>query len=469
MPETKLPCLVPEGITDVYPHALSFLPLTDIARLSVVSTDWREASNHALPNHVKLFMKRRNQLLSLVEEKLRPKDTDTTEANREGMAKTPSQVYDTAMQSERKEAEVLNDDESSEDEDESTNSNIIEANINHIKTVSRKLTQLFLRTAQDPRLKQSSRYLGMFANEEEGEYYSRQFFNIATEYAELGWQLDDTIHRIAWEPDTGDFFINHELFETTRYGLVDPIASIFPRMSQYGVETLMNEAKKDVVVSKISPFSMFDGSRGLGPDPFDTLVGILRRKKPVVERKNARAFFPVLHKELLDYLLELEAESVTNSEKDNHGQSLTDKVKAMIGLAAMLLHQFEKYASDPRLEKFDIPITHEDISNEAGVHFAGITSTSSELKIVACLSLDGDHQKKVVSFVKDLDLVFNFSFPYLTRFAKRACTDEITKSITNGWTPKKPLKMRSFPVDENGKLLPPTKQKGKKKKRRQRR
>ena len=398
-------------------------------------------------------------------------NTDTTEANKEGVAKPSSQVHVTAMQSERKEAEALNDDESSEDEDEdeSTNSDIIEANINHIKTASRKLTQLFLRAAQDPRLKQSSRYLGMFADEEEGEYYSLQFFNIATEYAELGWLLDDTIHRIAWEPDTGDFFINHELFETTRYGRVDPIASIFPRMSQYGVETLMNEAKKDVVVSKISPFSMFDGSRGLGPDPFDTLVGLLRCKKPDVERKNARAFFPVLHKELLDYLLELKAESVTNSEKDNHGQSLTDKVKAMIGLAAMFLHQFEKYASDPRLEKFDIPITHEDSSNEAGVHFAGITSTSSELKIVACLSLDGDHQKKVVSFVTELDLVFNFSFPYLTRFTKRACTDEITKSITKGWTAKKPLMMRSFPVDENGKLLPPTKQKGKKKKRRQKR
>ena len=73
MSKTKLPSLVPEGISDVYPHALSFLPLTEIARLSVVSTEWRDASNHALPKHVKLFMKRRNQLLSLVEEKLRPK------------------------------------------------------------------------------------------------------------------------------------------------------------------------------------------------------------------------------------------------------------------------------------------------------------------------------------------------------------------------------------------------------------
>ena len=73
MSETKPPSLVPEGITDVYPHALSFLPLTDIARLSLVSTEWRDASNHALPKHVKLFMKRRNQLLSAVEEKLRPK------------------------------------------------------------------------------------------------------------------------------------------------------------------------------------------------------------------------------------------------------------------------------------------------------------------------------------------------------------------------------------------------------------
>ena len=466
MPETKLPSLVQEHIT----HALSFLPLTDIARLSLVSTEWRDASNHALPKHVKHFMRRRNLLLSLVEENLRPKgkSKSVTETNKDDLVKDDSQVSATTMQSELNEANALNDHKSNEDEDESTDSSLVEANINHIKTASRKLTQLFLDAAQNTRLKRSSRYQGMFSDEDEGEYYSRQLFNIATQYAELGWLIDDTIHRISWDPESGDFFINHELFETTRYGLVDPIARIFPRMNQYGVEILMDEAKKDVVVSKVSPYSMFDGSRGLGPDPFDTLVGLLRRKTPDVERKNARAYFPILHKQMLDYLFELKADSATNSAKDRHGQSLTDKVKAMIGLAAMLLHQFEKYIDDPRIEKLDIPITHEDSSNVAGVHFAGITSTSSELKIIACLSLDGDHLKKVVSFVKELDLVFNFSFPYLTRFAKTACTDEINKSITRGWTAKKPLKMRSFSVDENGKLLPPTKQKGKKKKRRQR-
>ena len=90
------------------------------------------------------------------------------------------------------------------------------------------------------------------------------------------------------------------------------------------------------------------------------------------------------------------------------------------------------------------------------MHFVNVSKASMDLKILTTFTLKGKHHDKILSFVKRLDLVFNFSFPFLSDASKRATHDAIFEETTNGMKGKKVFKMCSLRTDESGKLIPPS-------------
>ena len=469
------PSLVPDGITEVYPHALSFLPLTDIARLGLVSKEWRDASNHALPSDVKAFFARRKHLLSLVDSKLKQESSRDKPTAKDDSAinETLSEMSIKAMKTELESSGIrtagMEKKELIEalkthmlqpevDDDRDTNAPLIDANKKRANVICKTITRLFLDAAQNPRLRMKPcDGAPEEMSDEDKDYYFRTFYAIATQYEELGWIIDDTVHRINWNPQTGARFINHEMLNRAKYSLLTNVEAFFPRLNQFGVAMLLKEAKKDIHLKKVSPFSFFNDDNSEGPDALDTLLSLMQRKAPKEEQKEARAFFFTLHKKLITYLLELRADSakISDAEKDNHGQTMADKITGIIGLAAFLLHVFEEYANDPKLETFGIfPTDPEDESEEAMMHFVNVSKASMDLKILATFTLKGKHHDKILSFVNRLDLVFNFSFPFLSDASKRATHDAIFEETTNEMKGKKVFKMCSLRTDENGKLIP---------------
>ena len=165
-----LPSLVPAGITDVYPHALSFLPFDETAAFCAVSKEWRDAGNLAIPKDVKQFIKERNQLLSLINKNLcagtskkQNGGDDTDEKLADGdISEAISKMIIREMKAELEGIGVSTDKmlEKSDlisalkehgrdhrkkkaDEDD-TNTSLVEANIKLIKASCAKLTRLFL-------------------------------------------------------------------------------------------------------------------------------------------------------------------------------------------------------------------------------------------------------------------------------------------------------------------------------------
>ena len=88
------------------------------------------------------------------------------------------------------------------------------------------------------------------------------------------------------------------------------------------------------------------------------------------------------------------------------------------------------------------------------MHFVNVSKASMDLKLLTTFTLiKGKHHDKIISFTRNLDMVFNFSFPFLSNYSKKATHDVIFEDTAKDMEGKKVFKMSTCRTDENGKLI----------------